>query len=294
MVRWFSVALALSLVGAPAAAQAQKKPAKAGAKAADKKAPSKPRAEPEPEPEPAPKKKKRVVEEEEEEEAPKPKPKPEPEAQWDSSKSRHGLSLLLGPALSTNNSEGKLTPLPFAALAYSFHGSLGEALYFRLEPGIGYLRRRSTVNVVRRVDASDYPTVRISTEDIVNRVNAIDLSVRALLGYNYSKQFTGRVGLLAGLSTAATDAEACSGDNRSTGPIYGAHLTPIAARFVGAGSAFEIGLSAELRTRKIPRCDVPLKGEFQVNAGEIATFRPKKIEADFATVTVALQGAIFF
>jgi hypothetical protein len=98
-----------------------------------------------------------------------------------------------------------------------------------------------------------------------------------------------------GFATAATGAEECSGDNRSNGLVYGVHLTPIAYRASAGGSRFfELGLSAELRSQKIPRCDVPLKGEFNVNAGEIASFKPKRVESQFTSVAVALQGALFF
>ena len=48
----------------------------------------------------------------------------------------------------------------------------------------------------------------------------------------------------------------------------------------------------EYRSQTIPRCDVPLKGNFEVNAGEIATFNPKRVDAQFGSVAVALQGAL--
>lgn len=312
MVRWLSVALALSLIGAPAAAQTSKKKPKTEAKPeakVEKKKP-KPRVEPE-------------AEEEEEEEEPRPKRKRKRKAKVEDDpdedtgeetrdapkkkfvdedesrerflgKTRFGVGLLLGPALSTSNSEGKLTPLPFASLSFVINSKLSGPVYFRLEPSLGYLRRRSTVNVVRQVDASEFPDVKIRTEDIVNRVTALDFSIRNLLGYDYSPMLTGRVGFLLGLGTASTDAGACSGDNRSTGFLYGAHLTPLAVRIPAAGKFAEVGLAVEYRSQMIPRCDVPLKGNFEVDAGSIATFRPERVDTRFGSVAVALQGALLF
>lgn len=291
MVRMLGATLVLSLMGAPAMAQTSKKknPTKVETTIeADK---SEPESEPEPEPEPKKKSKKRSSEEEEVRDEKKEEAAPETP---DSKKFIPGVSLLLGPALSTNNSGGKLTPLPFASLAFSLDSALGKAWYFRLEPSLGYLRRKSTVNVIRRVDASKYPTVKVQTEDLVNRVTAIDFSIRAMMGYHYTENLTGRVGLLFGLSSASTSAEDCSSDNRTTKAIYGAHLTPIAKRISLGKSKLEIGISAELRSQTLPRCDVPIKGEFEVKAKEIATFTPKRVDASLTSVAVALQGAFFF
>jgi hypothetical protein len=319
MVRWLSVLLALSLIGSPAAAQtAKKKPAKTETKA-DKKPRPEPRDEDEPEvdededededEEPRPKRKKKKKKRK----AKKPKPKDDEDEEPAESKpapadgdagdrglhapgkTNLGAGLLLGPALSTSNSDKKLTPLPFLSVSFVIDRAISPKLYFRLEPSFGYLRRRSTVNVVRRVDASNFPDVKISTQDIVNKVNAFDFSLRAALGVDHSKNLTSRVGGLVGFGTAATGAEECSEDNRSNGLVYGLHLTPIAYRSPAGGSRFfEVGLAAELRSQTIPRCDVPLKGEFNVNAGEIANFRPKRVESQFTSVAVALQGALFF
>lgn len=310
MVRWLSVALALSLIGAPAAAQTSKKKPKTEAKPeakAEKK--PKPRVEPEAEEEeeeePRPKRKRKrkaKVEDdpgddtgEETRDAPRKKFVDEDESKERFlDKTRFGVGLLLGPALSTSNSEGKLTPLPFASLSFVINGKLSGPVYFRLEPSLGYLRRRSEVNVVRQVDASEFPDVKIRTEDIVNRVTALDFTLRMLLGYDYTRTLTGRAGVLAGYGSAATDAEACSADNRSSGLVYGAHLTPLAVRIPAAGKFAEVGLAVEYRSQTIPRCDVPLKGNFEVEAGEIATFRPKRVDTQFGVVAVALQGALLF
>jgi hypothetical protein len=317
MVRWLSLLLALSLIGSPAAAQtAKKKPAKTETRAEKKPRPE-PKDENEPEvdedededEEPRPKRKKKkqkkrkakaksVDDEDEEPEERKPAPEKEggeERAFHEQGRTNLGAGLLLGPALSTSNSDKKLTPLPFLSLSFVVDRAISSTLYFRLEPSFGYLRRRLTVNVVRRVDASRFPDVKISTQDIVNKVNAFDFSLRGMLGLDHSKHLTSRLGGLVGFGTAATGAEECSDDNRSNSLVYGVHLTPLAYRSSAGGSRFfELGLSAELRSQTIPRCDVPLKGEFNVNAGEIATFKPKRVESQFTSVAVALQGALFF
>jgi hypothetical protein len=286
--------LALSLAAGPAMAQTPKKKAP--------KVEAKNKAEPksEPPPQPPPKKKKRVIEEEEIEDGEAP-PKKEEAAKegWAEARTHYGVGLLVGPALSTNNASGSVALLPHGSLAFVLDHRLGASAYVRFEPTVGLLRRRSTVNVVREVDTTRQPPL-IRTEDIVSTVTSLDASLRLLLGYDYAASWTGRVGVLGGLNTASTASTSargeavCTDDNRSTGLLYGAHLTPVAYRGVSGRRAFEIGISAELRSQTIPRCDVPFKNDFVVNEGERALFRPKKVDTPFTVVAVGLQGVFFF
>lgn len=296
MFRWLSVALALSLLVAPAAAQPKKKPAK----------PTPVVEEKAPEPEPKPKPKKRPMPDPDEDDEPPKKEAPvesKSDEAW-ASGTRFGVGLLLGPALSTNNAEGKLTPLPFFNLNLAIDARFGGRLYFRAEPGLSMLRRTSTVRVVRKVDATEKdetgkvaPTVTV--EDISNKVTSYDVSVRALLGFDYTRTLTGRVGVVVGVNSAATGAvpnepEICSSNASTKGLVYGLHLTPLAARFPVGKMMVEGGLGVDLRSQQIPRCDVPLKGDFTVNAGEVAVFTPKIVDSALTVTVVGLQGAILF
>jgi len=292
---WLLAAVAALLAApAPAAAQA-KKPTKGAPKVEEKPAPKpepKPKKKPEPEPEPEPE--------------PKPLDDGKLEKPATHDKGRVGVALQLGLPLSRSNAEKKITPLPLSGgLTGLIDVHLDQKVYLRVEPGLTLLRRNSTVRVVHKVDASNAPTkTTIVTEDISNKVLSIDLSVRLLLGYDYTRLdpktvLTGRAGALVGFNSAKTGArptepETCSTSSRSSGAVYGLHLAPIAARFIGESKSFEVGLTTELRSQKIPRCDVPLSGEFTVNPGEVATFTPKIIDSQLTVVVVGLQGALLF
>lgn len=285
MRRSLALLLPLTLLGAPALAKPKKVPA-------DQIAPA-PTATASAAPAPRPRVKA--------DEAPDSEPSPpadetaaEDTAGWSHRKTHLGASLILGTALSSKNKSGSITPLfPFISLGFVIDLGLGGPLYLRLEPSVGYLRRTSEVDTIRQIDARQDELI-ITKQKIVNRVNAIDFTLRPMLGYDYTPHLTGRLGLLLGLSTAGTGAESCSSAPRTSSFLYGGHLTPVAYRIDQGSRAIEVGLSVEVRSQKIPQCGVDLNGSYSVPKGYVATFTPKISADPLTVVAVGAQAAVLF
>lgn len=221
------------------------------------------------------------------------------------SRMHYGPALQLSMALSRNNAGKSLTPLPLLALGFAFDIPVDGGFYVRLEPSLGVLWRSSKIQVVREIDArqydpndparSDPSNIVITTQELTNKVTHLSFTARALAGYDYTPTLTGRAGFLLGYGTAGTGASACSDDNRVGAGVYGLHLTPVAYRHeVDRTASVEVSLVGELRWQTVPRCDVPLKGGYDVPAGAVATFNPQVVRASLPVGVIGLQGAVLF
>lgn len=245
------------------------------------KAPLPPPQKKEPETKPPPPPPAEVPPEPEEEEAPKPPP----------SDVRSGVTFGLGADLAL-------------VRAKSFGPSLGihglidigtkTPFYIRVEPGIAYFTRTSSVQVISSIYGSldETQPPEITRTKITNNVRVLQIHTKASLGYDITPSLTARLGGILGYASATTDAAQCSGGSNS-GLTYGGSLVPIALRALDK-KQLELGANVDYQLVPVPKCDLAATGVLTVAPGETLLLEPAVKKQRVAAIFLGLHLSYLF
>ena len=248
---------------------------------AKKEEPAKKKAPPPPDDEP-----------EEKPAAKKPPPKDEPKDE--APRSRMGVGLALGAAVSRANKDSSVTFLsPSVGVRGAYDVPLSPGFSLRIEPELATFSRKSKLVAPIEVDTRVTPPT-ITNEEIVTNVREITLSVAGLGAVEYGGKFASRLGLLLGVARASATASAqrdpCPTTSK-TGAVFGLRAHPFTARF----GAFEGGVTADYVWVPMLRCDVgDLSGGLSFPSNADSKLVPKAISSTLAVGIVGLSGTYFF
>ena len=168
----------------------------------------------------------------------------------------------------------------------------GSPFYVRVEPGLSYFTRSTSVNALRSIDFADPASPEVNREKITNNVRLIELHAKAGLGYDIGESLTARLHGIVGYSTATTDAPQCVG-GANAGLLYGGGLVPLAVRALGK-KQLELGANVDYVFVPVPKCDIPVSGSIVAPAPTAEDPRPSSLVSFPPALKKQRVGALFF
>lgn len=228
---------------------------------------------------------------------PPPPPKKEPPKPDDGAGKRPllGVGADLGAVMSSNNADGAIKLLsPSLGVHATFAGSATPSVYFLADVGISTFSRKSAVTQPARIDTSQTPLV-VTNQEIATKNRALLFTVAPQAGYEISRAFSVRGGLVLGYARTSGSSEAplhpCDSGAQG-GLVYGARLVPAAYR--GFGSV-EIAATFDYLWVPMPRCFVPgLDKGLKVQGGGVTEIYPTLQNKTIAVGTLGLNVTYSF